>query len=107
MVIGESRRLARRATVATDMPTDFQSALGQVTGRSVDLRDDASPDDGWLKLVEPGNGKWMSFSAFGTSLFGVDLNTAAVQKWAQTIGTLEEIDAELAAGTYGLMDVRR
>ena len=113
MVTGEiprtmqRQRTVMRAMEPTDMPTDYHSALAQVTGRGVDLREPSAPAEGWLNLVEPGKGKWLSFSAFGTSLFGVDLNSAAVQAWSTAIGTLEEIDQAVATGTYGLMDARR
>jgi len=91
-----------RPSAAAD---DFQSVLAAVTGRVVDLRAAADPPGGFLKLGDPGADPWWSFSAFGTDLFSVELNTAALDAWATAIDTVEDLDHELFAGTCGWMNV--
>jgi hypothetical protein len=96
-----------RAVPAAPAPDDFQSALAAVTGTDVDLRAASDPPGGFLKLGTPGEEHWWSFSAFGTDLFSVDLNTAALDAWAVAIDTVEDIDHELFSGSYERMNVQQ
>jgi hypothetical protein len=72
-------------------PDDFPSALAAVSGMAVDLRGAANPPGGFLMLGVPGREHWHSFSAFGTELFSVDLNTVALDAWATAIDTIETL----------------
>ncbi|MCM3924116.1 hypothetical protein ND748_20890 [Frankia sp. AiPs1] len=84
--------------------TDFASALAAVTGVTVDLRGAASPTGGWITFGSPG---WWTYAPFGSPLFTVGINVQALANWASAMSTLDGIADELAAGTLGLMDVRR
>ena len=101
----ESDRLSLRTALASPAE-DFQSALAAVTGTFTDLRAAADPPGGFLKLSTPGGEHWWSFSAFGTDLFSVDLNMAALDAWATAIDKVEDIDHDLFSGTYGLMNLK-
>ncbi|CAJ61618.1 MULTISPECIES: hypothetical protein [Frankia] len=84
--------------------TDFASALAAVTGVKADLRGAASPVGGWITFGTPG---WWTYGPFGSPLFTVGLNIQALADWGSAVSTLDGIVDELAAGTLGLMDVRR
>src|SRR3954462_9442110 len=86
---------------------DFQSALAAVTGTLADLRAAASPAGGWIPLAQPSDHNWLNISGLGTTFVAVDLNDAAAQTWSDAIGKVEDIDQEVFAGKYGLMDVQQ
>ncbi|MGF7234582.1 MAG: hypothetical protein ACQSGP_06450 [Frankia sp.] len=84
--------------------SDFSSVLAAVTGVQVDLRGAASPAGGWLTFGGTG---WWTYAPFGSPLFTVGLNGQAQADWASVVSGLDNVADELAAGTLGLMDVRR
>ncbi|WP_261567484.1 hypothetical protein [Frankia gtarii] len=78
--------------------------LAAVTGVQVDFHAAASPAGGWFTFGAAG---WWTFAPFGTPVLTVGLNTQAMADWASATGAVTDIADELAAGTLGLMDVRR
>ena len=64
----------------TDTPLeDYQSVLAAVTGTMIDLKKAAAPPGGWLQLVGPGGGNWMTVATSEGPVFSVSLDDAAVK----------------------------
>jgi hypothetical protein len=86
---------------------DFARAVKLVTGLRVDLRGPAAPAGGWLTWGGAADGTAWGYTAGGTVFFTVSRNDKAATDWCTAAWVYENVDQEVFAGRFGVMDVQR
>ena len=100
-----ARRLAVATRVLIAMPDPtFDQASGVILGQDLDLRGKSSPENGWLSLVDPGQGD-IDYAAFGTTFFTAKRNQPNRDDWRNEAAKYEGIAQDVFRGRFDLMDV--